>query len=57
MDFVSRLERRTVSESQQVHDGGDDHGHGVPDDGERVEGTEGDPKNQAYYHYWQSQFS
>ena len=43
------LESRTVSESEQVHDGGDDHGHGVPDDGERVEWTERDSEKQVYY--------
>ena len=34
---ILSLESQSHSESEQVHDGGDDHGHGVPDDGERVE--------------------
>ena len=39
-----------MSESEQVHDGCDDDGDGVPDDGERVEGAEGNPGRQVRSH-------
>ena len=46
-DFA--LRKVFVLESEQVHDGGDDHGHGVPDDGKRVEGPEGHSEKPIPY--------